>query len=734
MIRAASMAELESHGRLVLSLDGQAVVVFLVDNMVYALDNRCPHMGFPLDRGSVSGQILTCHWHHARFDLGSGGTFDPWADDVRRYPVEVRDGDIWIDVGPRLDRRDHQRRRLREGLEHNLPLVMAKAVIALVEGGDEISEPFCIGLLFGVRHRARGWGQGLTMLTALANLAPALETEQRLRAIYQGLSAVATDSENQPPRFPHQPLPRAVTDVSVVKAWFRQFVDVRDVEGAERCLASAIAAGADSLSLADLLFAAATDHRYVQVGHVLDFTNKALEALNLVGWEHAGEVLPSLAVAFATGTRMEEANSWRHPVDLVALLESSFERIPEELTLAAAKRAAWQEPDDLLPTLLGESPTSILQALLEQLGAGASVEELAASVVHAAAIRIAQFQVTNEFNDWNTALHTFSFAHAVHQAARRAPSAELVRGVFDAAISVYLDRFLNVPPARIPEYTDSTDDAREILLGLPGLLDQQQQVNQAGDLVARYHDAHGPTDALVATIGRLLVREDRDFHTIQAVEAAVSEATTAPTMRARKHYLIGAARYLAAHVPTVRAADQTFQIAQRLARGEKVYEVAESKVATVLYTDIVASTARARQRGDRRWRDLLEQHNKVVRTELDRFGGHERDFTGDGFLALFDSPTRALQCARAIVESVSQLGIDVRAGLHTGECEIRGDDIRGIAFHVAARVVTLARPREVLVTSTVRDLVAGSGLRLKDRGEHELKGIDGSVRLCALEF
>ena len=728
------MAELESQERLVLSVEGQAVVLFLVNNTVYALDNRCPHMGFPLDRGSVTGQILTCHWHHARFDLCSGGTFDPWADDVRRYPVEVRDAEIWIDVSPRPDRRGYQRRRLREGLEHNLPLVMAKAVIALVEGGEEISEPFNIGLLFGARHRARGWGQGLTMLTALANLAPTLETEHRLRAIYQGLSAVAADSENQPPRFPLQPLPRAVTDISVIKAWFRQFVDVRDVEGAERCLASAIATGADSLSLADLLFAAATDHRYIQSGHVLDFTNKALEALDLVGWEHASEVLPSLAVGFATAARMEEANSWRHPVDLVELLEGSFDRIAEDMTVGAGVREAWREPDDLIATLLGDSPASILQALLEQLRAGASIAELASSVVHAAAIRIAQFQTTNEFNDWNTALHTFSFAHAVHMAARRTPTAELVRGVFDAAISVYLDRFLNVPPARIPEYADSTDDPREILSRLPGLLDQQQQVNQACDLVARYLDADGSTGALVATIGRLLVREDRDFHTIQTVEAAVSESTLAPTTRARKDYLIAAIRYLAAHVPTVRAADQTFQIAQRLARGEKLHEVAETKVATVLYTDIVDSTARARRRGDRRWRDLLEEHNKVVRTELARFGGQERDFTGDGFLALFDSPARALQCASAIVESVGQLGIQLRAGLHTGECEIRGDDIRGIAFHVAARVVTLAKPREVLLTSTVRDLVAGSGLRLEDRGEHALKGIDGLVRLCALAF
>jgi class 3 adenylate cyclase len=152
-------------------------------------------------------------------------------------------------------------------------------------------------------------------------------------------------------------------------------------------------------------------------------------------------------------------------------------------------------------------------------------------------------------------------------------------------------------------------------------------------------------------------------------------------------------------------------------------------LATVLFTDIVGSTQRAAELGDRRWRDLLERHDAVVRRELDRGRGREVATTGDGFLATFDGPARAIRCAHAIAERVQALGLEVRSGLHTGEIELAGDDVRGIAVHIGARAAALARPGEVLVTSTVKDLVAGSGITFEDRGEHTLKGVPGEWRI-----
>ena len=162
-------------------------------------------------------------------------------------------------------------------------------------------------------------------------------------------------------------------------------------------------------------------------------------------------------------------------------------------------------------------------------------------------------------------------------------------------------------------------------------------------------------------------------------------------------------------------------------------EVADDRVlATVLFTDIVDSTRRATEMGDRDWRALLDAHDAVVRAQLTRFRGREVNASGDGFLAMFDGPQRAIRCAMSIRDAVQTLGIEVRAGLHTGECEVRGDDIGGIAVHIGARVSALAGPNDVLVSSTLRDLVIGSGLEFDDRGAHQLKGVPGGWRLFAV--
>ena len=162
-------------------------------------------------------------------------------------------------------------------------------------------------------------------------------------------------------------------------------------------------------------------------------------------------------------------------------------------------------------------------------------------------------------------------------------------------------------------------------------------------------------------------------------------------------------------------------------------EVADDRVlATVLFTDIVDSTRRAAEIGDRDWHALLDAHDVVVRAQLTRFRGREVNTSGDGFLAMFDGPQRAIRCAMAIRDAVQALGIEVRAGLHTGECEVRGDDIGGIAVHIGARVSALAGPNDVLVSSTLRDLVIGSGLEFEERGAHELKGVPGEWRLFAV--
>ena len=559
--RAASLEELEAKGRLVVAVEGHTICLIEEEGEVFAIDNRCPHMGFPLHRGSVSDGILTCHWHHARFDLCTGGTFDQWADELRRFPVEVEDGEIYVDVTPRRDPVEHQRVRLQVGLERDIALVVAKAAIVLVDADPSGADAFRSGLDFGVARRGGGWFRGLTTLSCLMNLVPRLEADERPAALYHGLADVASDSAGEEPRFPLEPLPGEEVEPARLARWFRRFVEVRDSEGAERALVSAVRVGASQAELADMLFAAATDHRYLDGGHTLDFVNKALEALDTAGWEHAEPVLASLPAQLAFAERMEESNAWRNPVDLVALLEDAFERLPEP-----QGSGQWGGRTELVEVLLGGEPAEILEALLAAAHEGASAGELASAVTFAAATRIARFPTSNEFGDWDTALHTFTFANAVEQGLRRSVSRELLRGVLDAAMSVHLDRFLNVPAVRLPEPKEGADIGE-----LPALLDEQQRVNEAGQLVASYLGTGGDADRVIATLGACLLREDRNFHTIQCVEAAVRQHE----LTGDGLFLIAAARYLAAHAPTARSQRQTYEIARRLHRGEKVYEEAE---------------------------------------------------------------------------------------------------------------------------------------------------------------
>ena len=300
--------------------------------------------------------------------------------------------------------------------------------------------------------------------------------------------------------------------------------------------------------------------------------NKAFDALDLAGWELAEPVLASVVRGIAEGSRQEESNAWRHPIDLVAILNKAFEQLSRALSDGHSHRGTWNDRTALAYKLLEDDPQGNVDALLAALRAGASEEQLGSAVSYAAALRIARFHTSQEHGDWDTTLHTFTFANAVQMGLRRAPSPELLRGVFDAAISVYLDRFLNIPAAKIPQHASNGVTADNVLNELLPLLDRQQQVNEAGELVARYLASDGDETPLLAMLGKALLREDRDFHTLQTVETAFNQFHLLRGTSEARTVLIAAARYLAAHAPTARAQGQTYTIALRLHRGDKLFE------------------------------------------------------------------------------------------------------------------------------------------------------------------
>ncbi len=458
-VRVGVLADVSPNPCAVVHVEGRTVALVRDQGRLYAVDNRCPHMGFPLDRGSVCDGILTCHWHHARFDLATGGTFDQWADDVRAYPVEVRDGELWIDFSSQGDPRQHHLERLQVGLERNIPLVIGKAVLPLVAENRLALEPFQIGLEFGTRYRRTGWGQGLTIHTCLRNLLPRLDPDDQPRAVYHGLAAVANDCDGEPPRFPVRPLPEASVSLPTLKRWFRQFIEVRDAEGAERCIASALRAGADSRQMADMLFAAATDHRYIDIGHPLDFTNKALEALDVAGWKFAEERSPRSRRPTLRpsewkkrtngGIRSISSRSWKKPSPNFPRRSKRVPRDGQHGTLPtrssprscptirgrfwprcsmrcgrAPRRSSWRD------TSLGRPPCGLCSSR----------------------------RATNSAIGTRPCTPLPSPTRSSKaSAARNRPNS--CAGIFDAAMSVYLNRFLNVPAVPLPEVEPAQDPA-----------------------------------------------------------------------------------------------------------------------------------------------------------------------------------------------------------------------------------------------------------------------------------
>jgi hypothetical protein len=330
-------------------------------------------------------------------------------------------------------------------------------------------------------------------------------------------------------------------------------------------------------ALADALLVAETDRAFADTGHSLDFINKAFEGLDLIGWEYAAALLPTVVGQMVTARGAEESTAWRQPVDLVALCEEPASQLAD-LFSAGRLVHGWSNHAALAQQLLGDDPTKIVDALKAAIRAGATPADLSQSLAYGAALRVARFSNTNEHSDWESAHHVFTYTNAIHQIFKRIANAGInsdvmsVRCVLHGAMALYLTRYLNVPPARIPgeangPLDDLPTDAETIRVALLDAFDRQQQVDLAARLVARHLTLGHSPEALISTLARAVLREDAGFHSYQMLEAGVRQFTAWGNTDEGRHILIAVARYLAAHSPTESAALQTADIAERLMRG-----------------------------------------------------------------------------------------------------------------------------------------------------------------------
>jgi nitrite reductase/ring-hydroxylating ferredoxin subunit len=561
---AGTLDDLRSQGQLLTKVGNHPVVVFWHEDKAWAIDDRCPHLGLPLHRGTVESGMVTCHWHHARFDLSSGCTLDPWADDASAYNIDIRDGQVYVRRRPDKDPKGRLFARLEDGLEDQITLVIAKSVLGLLELDVPVADIVAIGARFGAENRSSGWSGGMTVLTAIANVLPGLRDDDRALALTHALSFLADDVGGHAPRFGLDPLDSADLDAGRLTAWYRRFIDTRSGDAAERALATALVS--DRASMADveaMMFAAVTDHVFVDGGHTIDFTNKAFELVDLVGVDAAPLLLPTLVEQTAAATRHEELSAWRHPHNLAELIDRT-EIVVGAGTLSDAGVSALAE------LLLDENPEAVLAALVEAGAQGASDEQLARAVAFAATMRVLRFHTQNDHRDWDIVHHGLTTANAVHQAVVRGASPELMRGVLHGALKVYLDRFLNIPAARPPS------GAAGSLEGLAACWDEQGQVDEAGREAYGYLVDGGDPLLLIAELGHALLIEDAGFHWFQLYDATVRQHQAwPPGSEESRLTLVAFARFLAAHTPTRRELSRLTEIAGRLRRGDELFAEAE---------------------------------------------------------------------------------------------------------------------------------------------------------------
>jgi Rieske [2Fe-2S] domain len=540
------------------------------------VDNRCPHMGYPLTKGSVKDGILVCHWHHWQFDLKTGACFVAGGDDVATFPVEVRDGDVFVGLPANYDETFRQRlidggqRTLAQGLKDGSSFLIAKAVVALKANGLSPQEIVHQGLLYGATKTWEGWSSGLTILTIAANMWDEVDSADHNLFLVQGLGQIANKTSGRSSRRKQYPFPGdEVADRETLKRWFRRFIEQRDTDAAERVLMTLHDRGFGKEVIGDFLFTAATDSYFVGDGHALDFANKTLEALDFIEWKDALEILRPIVVDLVARVRHEETAQW---AESVPLLEDVFSRL-DEIWKQNQVRKTELNIAEYAQFLLTDDLKKIVQDLEQKLRQGVAPAQICRALTYAGAIRTARFHLKNE-GDWHAIANLYSYGHALYRAFQIAPSQELLRGIFHGAVFCQLMRWLNMPPAGIPGINDvlkeELKEPEAMLARLQELADFQK-VYEAELLVNRYLAEEHEVKALRRSLAHITVRENAELHMFQVLEAAFAHCDLTADAEERRIHLLAATRYITAQ-KVMKGILWSTENAERLYRGEFLSE------------------------------------------------------------------------------------------------------------------------------------------------------------------
>ena len=446
--KLCAASEIEEDGRKPFTIDGTHLALFKYEGKFHAVDNRCPHMGYPMSEGSVRDGVLICHWHHWEFDLKTGGCFLTSGDDLKAFPTEVRDdGCVYVGLaeGEREEARqrliERGKRALEQGLKDRSSFLIAKAVTALRESGATPQEIIQHGLLYGACKTQEGWSSGVAVLAIAANMWDDVAEKDHNLFLVHGLTQIArrTGGGSRRQRFPF-PKASEEPDLVTLKRWFRRYIDLRSTGPAERILLTLHDRGYPAEVIADFVYTAATDYYFTGDGHALDFANKMFEGLAYVDWKGAHEIMRPIVVDLVSRTRHEETSRW---ADAVPLLEDTFTRL-DSIWEANQANDADLDVSAFAQVLLRDEFEPIVKEVEQKLRGGVDPRAICRAMTYAGAIRVARFHLKNE-GDWHDVANIYSYAHALYRAFELAPSAHLLRGIFHGAVFLTYLRWLNMP-------------------------------------------------------------------------------------------------------------------------------------------------------------------------------------------------------------------------------------------------------------------------------------------------
>ena len=570
---AEAVAEGESKA---FTVEGAHLAVFRYQGEYHAVDNRCPHMGYPLSKGSIRDGVLICHWHHWEFDLKTGGCFLAGGDDVKAFPVELRpDGDLY--VGLARDEKEASRRRLidrgkralEQGLKDRSTFLIAKAVTSLRQAGASPRDIIQQGMYYGSYKGNEGFSSGLAILTIAANMWEDVDPADHNLFLVHGLTQIARRSGSSRRRI--FPFPKASRDpdLETLRRWFRRAVDQRDHGTAERILATLNDRGHSPAVIAGFVFTAATDFYFTGDGHALDFANKLFEALDYVEWEGAHEILRPIVIDLINRTRHEETSRW---ADSVPVLEEVFTRL-DSIWEDNQKNQAPLDISAFAQVMLGDDFAPIVAEVEKKLRAGVQPTDICRAMAYAGAVRTARFHLKNE-GDWHDVANIYSYAHALYRAFHLAPSRELLRGLFHGVVFTTYLRWLNMPAARLPRPGQRLGEefaSDEALLTRLQEFADFQKVFEAEVLVNQYLEEGRDLLKLRHVLAHITLREDAELHMFQVLEAAFRHYDLSSDPEEQRMHMLAATRYITAQKVMKNILWST-ENAERLQRGELLSE------------------------------------------------------------------------------------------------------------------------------------------------------------------